>query len=211
MCGTSHLAQCVCASILAALEHAELGFQQLSTKFVSNHAWAELCPSKLIACATLTEGLAAGLLAAGCQEQVCAELYLYASIQAASVLLHLLKWCIALLCLTNTQQYATPIGHNASSQKHAPLFCFCSYHSLPAMSMCQSRQFRRHGNFYHSCHTIQKAAADQHREHWAEHHLASRHKHQSGHCHPDCCLWEWHWHSAHRSPASVRSAVIPMH
>ena len=44
------------------------------------------------------------------------------------MLLHLLKWCIALLCLTNAQKYATPIGHNASSQKHALLFCFCSYY-----------------------------------------------------------------------------------
>ncbi len=53
-----------------------------------------------------------------CQEQVCAELYLYASIQAASVLLHLLTWCIVLLCLTNTQKHSTPTGPNASSHKH---------------------------------------------------------------------------------------------
>ncbi len=53
-----------------------------------------------------------------CQEQVCAELYLYASIQAAFVLLQLLKCCIVLLCLTSIQTYSTPIGHNASSQKH---------------------------------------------------------------------------------------------
>ncbi len=53
-----------------------------------------------------------------CQEQVCAELYLYANIQAASVFLHLIKCCIVLLCLTSTQKHSIPIGHNASFQKH---------------------------------------------------------------------------------------------
>jgi len=52
-----------------------------------------------------------------CQDQVCAELYLYASIQAAFVLLQLPKCCIVLLCLPSTQEHL-PIGHNASSQKH---------------------------------------------------------------------------------------------
>jgi len=144
-----------------------------------------------------------------CQEQVCAELYLYANIQAASVFLHLIKCCIVLLCLTSTQKHFNWPQRLIS--KAYTLFCFCSYHSLPAISVCQSRQFRRHSNFHHSCYSIQKAAADQHREHRPEHHSASRHKHQSGHCHPDCCLWEWHWHPAHCSSASVRSAWACCH
>lgn len=55
----------LCASILATLKHAELCLHQSCCmsmhKFVLNHAWAELCPSKLLPCTTLVMGLAADI------------------------------------------------------------------------------------------------------------------------------------------------------
>jgi len=113
-------------------------------------------------------------------------------------------------CFVVPAQYSRTFANWPQCLISKACMLFCFYHSLPALSVCHFRQLRCHGNFYHSCHAIQKAAADQHREHWAEHHAASRHKHQSGHCHPDCCLWKRHWHAAHCSSASVGPAVIPL-